>query len=270
MSILLPEMHNPVVRDFMMNYNVHGMMEETNLDLQFRDMPLHEAVMRLKDDQFDAVVVGASHTTADVIREGLKTLGTEEHLVSSFFIMKKDDENLFFADCAVNPNPTPDQLVTIAEQTCQSVRDLGEIPTVAFLSFSTEGSAHHPDVDKIALARQKFDNRNPDTKSYGEVQFDSAYDADVYKHKTGELMDAKPNVLIFPDLDAGNIAYKIVERLAGYVAVGPLLQGFEKPLYDLSRGVNAMALREICIVVDKLVTAKNKRTEVDHTSQFSD
>lgn len=248
--ILLPELSNPSVKEFMDT-------NDTELDLWFDDLGINEAMEKLRDGKVDGVIVGASHTTAEVIKTGLSTIGSDEKLVSSFFIMRKDEEELFFADCAVNPNPSAEKLAKIASQTCKNVEKLGYEPTVAFLSFSTNGSATHEMVDKVREAKEIFQKENPQIHSYGDVQFDAAIDRSVYEKKTGLVMPNKPNVFIFPDLNSGNIAYKMVQRLAGYTAIGPILQGFNKPIYDLSRGVDALALKEIAIVANQLIESNN-------------
>ena len=246
MTILLPELSNPEVNKFFKED--HG-----DLDLWFDDRGLAQSMEMLRDGKVDGLVVGASHTSAEVIREGLRTIGSKEKFVSSFFVMRRDEEELFFADCAVNPNPSAEKLAMIAEQTSVNAMRLGYKPVVAFLSFSTEGSADHEMVQKVRDARDIFEAENPDIEVYGDIQFDAAADPDVYEKKTGVPMGSLPNVFIFPDLNSGNIAYKITQRLAGYTAIGPILQGFNRPLFDLSRGVDAAALREVCIIANKLI-----------------
>lgn len=248
--ILMPELSNQEVKKFMDS--------NPETDIWFDDLDLQESMKKLKNGEVDGLVVGASHTTAEVIKTGLRTIGSKEGLVSSFFVMRRDEEELFFADCAVNPNPDSEKLSKIAAQTCENVIRLGYEPSVAFLSFSTHGSANHETIDKVREAKELFSNRYPDIPSYGEIQFDSAYDEDVYKKKSGEKFSIKPNIFIFPDLNSGNIAYKITQRLAGFTAIGPILQGFNKPLFDLSRGVDAIALEEICKVADQLINANKK------------
>lgn len=246
MAILFPELSNQAVKEFMDT-------NDTDLDLWFDDLGIQDAMDKLKEGQVDGVIVGASHTTAEVIKTGLSTIGSDEKLVSSFFIMRRDGQEMFFADCAVNPNPDSEKLAKIAAQTCKNVERLGHEPTVAFLSFSTNGSADHEMVDKVRNAREIFSEQHPEIVSYGDIQFDAAWDNNVYKSKTGLVRSTRPNVFVFPDLNSGNIAYKMVQRLAGYTAIGPILQGFNRPIYDLSRGVDALALKEIAIVANKLI-----------------
>lgn len=248
--ILIPEVHNEEVQKFM--EMDHGM------DIRFEDKGLLQSINMLKDGEVDALVVGVSESSADVIRGGIRLLGCTDGYASSFFLMRNPntDEEIFFADCAVNVAPTPSQLARIAKQTCQSAIALGHEPVVAFLSFSTEGSAKHQKVDEVNEAKALFDEVNPGIQTYGDIQFDAAFNKSVYNKKTGMTMHKTPNVFIFPDLNSGNIGYKICERMAGYIAIGPILQGFNRPLYDLSRGADAMTIMEVCKTVTKLLERK--------------
>lgn len=251
--ILLPEADSPVVAELA--------QMDTGLNLRIEQMTLSESAAMLRSGEVAAVVAGATNTSADVIRTGIKELGTQNKLVSSFFVMEKEGQpRMFFADCAVVPRPDVDQLVMIAEQTCENVRLLGEKAVVAFISYSTEGSAgHRPEVQEVQAAANKFIELHPDIPAIGEVQWDAATDKEIYRQKTkkdGYPGGSPPNIFIFPSLEAGNLAYKMMQdpRVGGWTAIGPLLQGFKDglQLHDLSRGVKAPDLLRICQVVAEL------------------
>ena len=196
--------------------------------------------MMVREKMADGSVAGSTASTADVMRAGIQCVGIPEGIsvVSSFFLMLFPDKVFSFADCAVVPNPDAKQLADIAISTADNHRKLtGEEPFVAMLSFSTKGSAEHEDVDKVIEATKLVIEKRPDIKVDGELQFDAAIIESIGQRKApGSLVAGKANVLIFPDLDAGNIGYKIAQRLGGAEAVGPLVQGLNKPFFDLSRG----------------------------------
>lgn len=216
-------------------------------DGQIRQMcnnPLFTAGWLMDKGRGDAVVAGSVASTADVIRAALRTVGVAEGsaIVSSSFLMEMPDGKvLTYADCAVVPYPDSQQLSSIALDAGKTHQLLtGNDPEIAFLSFSTKGSAAHESVELVQNAYSITRQKNSSWKMDGELQFDTAFVPDIAARKApGSPIEGKANVFVFPNLDAGNIAYKITERLAGATATGPILQGLSRPYLDLSRGCSA-------------------------------
>lgn len=224
-----------------------GMTEEKALQV-VKD-PLYFGTVMVKVGDADGMVSGAIHTTGDLLRPGLQIVKTAPGIsnVSGTFVMQVpncqygQDGLLLFADCAVNPNPTAEELASIAIATAETAKKLcGMEPRVAMLSFSTMGSASHELVDKVRKATELAKAQRPDLAIDGELQLDAALVKEVADLKApNSPVAGKANVLVFPDLQAGNIGYKLVQRFAHADAVGPICQGFAKPINDLSRGCSA-------------------------------
>jgi len=224
-----------------------GMTEE--VAAQTVTNPLFHGNLMVRNELADGSVAGSLSTTGDVIKAGLHCIGLKEGIktVSSLFIMKFPDKIWAFADCAVLPLPDASQLADITISTADNYRALTEVePLVAMLSFSTMGSAKHELIEKVLDAMYMVKKRREDLKVDGEMQFDAAIIPAIGKKKAPESgIAGNANVFIFPDLQSGNIAYKITERLGGAEALGPVVQGLARPAYDLSRG---------CSVNDIVVT----------------
>jgi phosphate acetyltransferase len=219
---------------------------------------LRWGAMMVRFGDADAMVAGAENTTGDVLRAGLAILGTVPGVktASSCFVMTGLDPQwgaegaLIFSDCAVVPEPTPEQLADIAESAALSCREfLGVEPVVALMSFSTKGSAEHVSVSRVQAAVQILHDRKPNFLFDGELQADAALVPSVTDKKApGSPVKGKVNTLVFPDLGAGNIGYKLVQRLGNAEAFGPFLQGFAKPISDLSRGASVGDIVMTCAV----------------------
>ena len=225
-----------------------GMTKEKAREILLNNYP-YFGVMMVKMGDADGMVSGACHSSADTLRPCLQILKTKPgtRLVSAFFIVSVPDCEMgahgtfLFADAGLNQNPNPEELAAIAESSAESFELLvEERPNIAMLSHSTKGSAHHPDVDKVVEATRIAKEECPDLYLDGELQLDAALVPEIAAFKApGSKVAGKANVLIFPDLDAGNIGYKLVQRLGKADAYGPITQGIAAPVNDLSRGCSA-------------------------------
>jgi len=220
--------------------------------------PLWYAAMMLVSGDTDYCIAGNLSSTASVLRAALRVIGLSEGnktLSSMFFMLPPDRSHVFgFADCGVVPKPTVAQLADIAISTAGTFSNVtGEQPRVAMLSFSTLGSTHHASAELVAQATALAKNRRPDLLIDGELQFDAAFVPAVAARKAPDSPVAgKANVFIFPSLSEGNIAYKIAERLGGYTALGPMIQGLRLPMHDLSRGCSATDILQVSLLAMKM------------------
>lgn len=224
--------------------------------------PLVFSCMLLRNRFADGIIAGSVYSTSDVLRNAISIIGLAKNnkTVSSFFLFTFPKDHRYknkvfaYADCGVIPNPTVEQLSDIAIQTAFNFQKLtGLNPKVAFLSFSTKGSAYDSSLDKIKEGLELTKKRKPKLICDGELQFDAAFIPEISKRKNPNgKIKGDANVFIFPDLNSGNIAYKITERIGGAFATGPVIQGLAKPVMDLSRGCNSQDIVNMFKVITKL------------------
>jgi phosphate acetyltransferase len=207
--------------------------------------------MLVYTNKADGLVSGAAHSTADTVRPALQIIKTKEGVskTSGVFIMVRGDEKYVFADCAINIAPDSKDLAEIAIESARTARMFDIEPRVAMLSFSTKGSAKSPETEKVIAAVQEAKSREPQLVLDGEFQFDAAFVPSVAKKKAPDSpIQGDANVFVFPSLEAGNIGYKIAQRLGNFEAVGPILQGLNRPVNDLSRGCNEEDVYKLALI----------------------
>jgi phosphate acetyltransferase len=242
-----------------------GVSPEDALKIMKED--IYFGAMMVRKGNADGCVAGASHSSGDTIRAAIQVIQPidEKHRISGYFLMilkhKTHYKKYLFADCSVMITPSAEELADVAIDTAKSAVKLGLQPKVAMLSFSTKGSAKHPFVDKVREATRIIQKKDPNLMVDGEMQADAALVPYVCRKKCPECkLHGEANVLIFPDLQSGNIGYKLTERLAGAIALGPILQGLKKPASDLSRGCSYKDIVYItAIIAAEAIEARKKK-----------
>ncbi len=249
-------MQSPLTNEFSAAF--HALRRHKGVDeakaLAAVQTPLVYAAMLVREGHATGTVGGAVATTSDVVRTAIQVIGKapDAAMVSSFFLMLPPEGGraMLYSDCGLVIDPSTDDLVAIASASAKSCRALMRTePQIAMLSFSTKGSAKHAAIDKVTQATAKLQTDHPDLNVDGELQFDAAFVPDIGARKSPDSSVAgHANVMIFPNLDAGNIGYKITQRLGGYAAIGPVLQGLAHPANDLSRGCVAEDVTQMIAV----------------------
>ncbi|MGB0969154.1 MAG: phosphate acetyltransferase, partial [Halocynthiibacter sp.] len=262
------EIHDPKTSELTAGFSdaYHEMRKHKGVDAEKAraavETPLVYAAMLVREGHADGTLGGAVFTTSDVVRAAIQVIGVapDAAMISSFFLMfppahatpgaNPHARAMVYSDGGLVIDPSADDLVSIAQQSATSAQALLQVdPKIAMLSFSTLGSAKHPMVTKVSTATQALRDARPDLSVDGELQFDAAFVPDIATRKApASDVAGLANVMIFPNLDAGNIAYKITQRLGGYAAIGPILQGVAKPANDLSRGCSAEDVTEMIAV----------------------
>lgn len=252
--------NSPLAADFAAEFYALRKHKGVDMDKAAKAVqdPVVYAAMLVRLGHATGTLGGAVHTTGDIVRSAIQVIGVAKDaaMVSSFFLMyppKDAPENaraMLYSDCGLVIDPSAKELVEIAKASANSCRSLLRTePKIAMLSFSTVGSARHPNVDKVTDALAGLKAEAPDLSVDGELQFDAAFTPSVGERKSpGSAVAGQANVMIFPNLDAGNIGYKITQRLGGYAAIGPILQGLAQPANDLSRGCSAEDVLEMIAV----------------------
>lgn len=228
----------------------HGKNTKEQAQKMLRD-PNYFGTMLVFLGQVDGMVSGAVHPTGDTVRPALQIIKVKPGLTrtSGAFIMQKDDQRYLFADCAININPNSQELAEIAVTSAKTAQLFDIDPKVALLSFSTKGSAKSDEVTKVAEAAKLAQQMDPDLALDGELQFDAAFVPKVAQQKApNSAVAGQATVFVFPELQSGNIGYKIAQRFGGFEAIGPVLQGLNKPVSDLSRGCNEEDVYKLSLI----------------------
>ncbi|MCI5774944.1 MAG: phosphate acetyltransferase [Aerococcus sp.] len=250
--------YDQMVADFVERRN--GKTSEDKAREQLRDAN-YFGTMLVYQGKVDGLVSGAAHTTGETVRPALQIIKTKPgvKLTSGAFIMMRGDERYLFADCAINIDPDEEQLAEIGLQAGHTAEMFNIDPKIAFLSFSTKGSASHPWQEKVAKATEIAKEQAPDSFMIdGEMQFDAAFVPEVGKSKAPDSdVAGQAKVFVFPDIQAGNIGYKLAQRLGNFEAMGPVLQGMAKPISDLSRGCSAEDVYNIALLTARQALAED-------------